>query len=219
MEEEIDVVTLRERYSALLAERHTFSATIAALKKAYDKLLFEHEQLRRQTIGPKAEKVRHEEAQLSLLEVLAALGRLQAGDESAAQDAQAALDKAQAALDGTPAKPPKNRGEPHGRRKVALEDLPVHRVVLEPTERFAPGGELLEKIGEEVTRLIDRKPASLVVLEVVRPKYKAPDAEIEQLCRLCPGKTLWCRRSPGVLWTKGFQRNLKSALFEPRRHW
>lgn len=176
MEEEIDVDTLRERYSALLAERNTFAATIAALKKAYDKLLFEHEQLRRQTIGPKAEKVRHEEAQMSLLEVLAALGRLQAGDESAAQDAQAALDKAQAALDGTPAKAPENRGEPHGRRKLSLEDLPVQRVVLEPMERFAPGGEQLEKIGEEVTRLVDRTPASMVVLEVVRPKYKTAEA-------------------------------------------
>jgi transposase len=173
VEEEIDVDTLRERYSALLAERNTFTSTIAALKKAYDKLLFEHEQLRRQTIGPKAEKVRHEEAQMSLLEVLAALGRLQAGDESAAHDAQAALDKAQAALDGNPAKPPRNRG---GRRKLSLEDLPVQRVVLEPTERFAPGGEQLEKIGEEVTRLVDRTPASMVVLEVVRPKYKAPEA-------------------------------------------
>jgi transposase len=166
VKETIDVDTLR-------AELVAKNAAIDALKKAYDKLLFDYELLKRQTIGPKAERVRHEEAQLPLLELLAAIGRLQAGDDDAVVDAQKAADDAQAALDGTTQKKPKNNGAPHGRRKLALEDLPVRRVVIEPLERIAPGGEHLEKIGEEVTRLVDRTPASMVVLEVVRPKYAA----------------------------------------------
>lgn len=188
LEEAIDVDTLRARYLALLAEKNALAATIASLKKAYDKLLFDHDLLKRQTIGPKAERVRHEEAQTSILDLLAAIGRLQAGDGSAAEDAQKALEAAQDALNGEEEretdeeeekkKKKKPRASPHGRRKLSLEDLPLRRIVLEPAERFAPGGELLAKIGEEVTRLIDRQPASIVVLEVVRPKYKTPDATL-----------------------------------------
>ena len=183
LEEVIDVDTLRARYFALLAEKNALAATIASLKKAYDKLLFDHELLKRQTIGPKAERVRHEAAQTSILDLLAAIGRLQAGDESAGADAQKAIESAQAALNGQEPKEPDEKTKkpavsPHGRRKLSLEDLPVRRLVLEPAERFAPGGELLEKIGEEVTRLVDRQPASIVVLEVVRTKYKAPEAAV-----------------------------------------
>lgn len=169
--EAFDVDTLLERYNVLLAEKDALAAAHAFLKKTYDKLLFDYELLTRQTIGPKAERVRNAEAQMSLLSVLAALGRLQGGDESAAADAQAALDDARAALEGKPRAKPKT---PHGRRKVALEDLPAHRLVIEPLERKMPGGELLEKIGEEVTTVIDRKPASIVRIDVVRPKYKKP---------------------------------------------
>lgn len=162
----LDVDTLRSRYAETVA-------LLEQLTKKYEALLHENELLKRQTYGQKAEKVRHEEAQLPLLELLAAIGRLKDGDESAAVDAQKALDAAQNALaDQTKQK---NKGAPHGRRKLALEDLPVRRVVIDPPERSAPGGERLIKIGEEVTRLLEHVPGSLVVIEVVRTKFKAPD--------------------------------------------
>jgi hypothetical protein len=47
---------------------------------------------------------------------------------------------------------------------------------LEPPERLLPGGEALVKIGEEVSEHIDRRPASLVRVQVIRPKYKVPGA-------------------------------------------
>jgi transposase len=171
-EELVDVDTLRSRHIETMAK-------LAALTKAYDKLLFEHELLKRQVFGPKAERVRNEEAQLPLLDFLAAIGRLQAGDESALEDANKALADAQAALAGKPSddddsEKPKKPGA-HGRRKLQLEDLPLHRVVLLPPERLAPGGEKLIKIGEEVTQLIERQPASIVRIEVVREKFKAPE--------------------------------------------
>jgi transposase len=189
-EETIDDDTLRSRYSAVLAEKRSLAATVESLKKAYDKLLFDYELLKRQTIGPKADRVRHAEAQLPLLELLAALGRLQQGDESAAADAQAALDAAQDAMAGPSPKPPRPPRALHGRRKLALEDLPLRRLVIEPMERFAPGGDLLEKVGEESTTLIERTPASMVRLEVVRPKYKLPDmAVVEALEAAAPTAT------------------------------
>jgi transposase len=66
---------------------------------------------------------------------------------------------------------------PHGRRDLSTEDLPVETIVLEPPERLLPGGEALEKIGEEVSEQIDRRPASFVRVRVVRPKYKLPAVE------------------------------------------
>lgn len=178
---EIDVDSLQARYSALLAERNALVADRDRLQKLYDKLTFEHELLQRQVIGPKAERVHNAEAQLSLLSliVLEALGRLKAGDESGATDAERALADARALLasandDAEEKTKPKNKA-PHGRRKVELEDLLVRRVVLEPPERTAAGGELLERVGEEITELIDRVPGSLIRLQVVRPKYTMPD--------------------------------------------
>ena len=175
-EELTDVNVLRARHIEMVA-------MLEALKKAYDKLLFEHELLKRQVLGPKAERVKNAQAQaeLPLLEFVAAIGRLQAGDESALDDAQRALDEATAALEGgddAPEKPSRPGG--HGRRKLQLEDLPLHRIVLLPPERLAPGGEKLVKIGEEVTQLVERQPASIVRIEVVREKFAAP-ADLEAM--------------------------------------
>lgn len=169
-EELADVVTLRARHTETVA-------MLEALKKAYDKLLFEHELLKRQVLGPKAERIKNAKAQeeLPLLEFLAAIGRLQDGDETALGAAQKALDEATKKL-GELQKRRKPK-TPHGRRQLQLEDLPLLRVVLLPAERLAPGGDKLIKVGEEVTQLVERTPASVVRLEVVREKYaEAVDA-------------------------------------------
>jgi transposase len=170
-EELADVDTLRARHIETVA-------MLDALKKAYDKLLFEHELLKRQVFGQKAERVRHEEAQLPLLEFLAAIGRIQAGDVGALDEAQRAADEAAKAIAAAKASRSASTNKepsPRGRRKLALEDLPLRRVVLVPPERLAPGGERLVKIGEEKTQLVERIPASMVRIEVVREKYKVPE--------------------------------------------
>src|SRR5262245_16729384 len=139
-EEEIDVETMKLRYAALLADRNTLLAERDRFKKLYDDLLFEKERLERQLVGPKAERVKNVEAQqqLPLLELLALLGRLKSGDESAVDEAEAALQNARELLTSAETdKPPctKNRGAPHGRRRPELEDLPARQVVIEPPER------------------------------------------------------------------------------------
>ncbi len=162
--------------NALRARHLETVAMLEALKKAYDKLLFEHELLKRQVFGPKAERMKNAQAQaeLPLIEFLAAIGRLQAGDETAADEAQKALDEAKAALAKNDDADKPSKPARQGRRKLELEDLPLRRLVLLPPERLAPGGEKLEKIGEEVTQLVERQPASIVRIEVVREKYAAP---------------------------------------------
>jgi transposase len=189
----------------------TLPARYEALKKAFDKLLFEHELLKRQMFGPKAERVRHEEAQLPLLEFLAAIGRLQAGDDSALDDANNALEAAQKALgnsdddedEASESSRTKKKGG-HGRRKLELEDLPLRRVVLLPAERMAPGGENLVKIGEEVTQLVERTPASFVRIEVVREKY-AP----------APTPDSTTSTTPSVFIAEMPERTLPKAMVEP----
>ena len=68
-EETVDLPTLRARHVET-------TAMLEALKKAYDKLLFQHELLKRQVFGPKAESAKNAQAQaeLPLLEFLAAIG-------------------------------------------------------------------------------------------------------------------------------------------------
>lgn len=167
-------------------------AMLEALKKAYDKLLFEHELLKRQVFGQKAERVRHEEAQLPLMEFLEAIGRIKAGDEGALDAAKQAADAAaQAIADAKAERAAVANKElvPRGRRKLALEDLPLRRIVLVPPERLAPGGERLIKIGEEKTQLIERLPASMVRIEVVREKYKEPEPARADATLSQPGPT------------------------------
>ncbi len=74
----------------------------------------------------------------------------------------------------------KKAPKPHGRRDLSLEDLPVEKFTLEPPECLLPGGEALVKIREEVSEHIDRRPASLVRVQVLRPKYKMPEAVAAQ---------------------------------------
>jgi transposase len=47
-------------------------------------------------------------------------------------------------------------------------------IVLEPPERKLPGGELLVKIEDEVSEHFEYRPASIVRVRVVRPKYRRP---------------------------------------------
>ncbi len=171
---------LRRQYEAVVVERDAavverdeLSGRVSQLTRRYDGLLHEYDKLKKSLLGPKRESVRANEAQLTLLGVLEALGRLQGGDDSAGDDAQDALARARELLKGH-TKQPKKRNK-HGRRKLSLEDLPVHRLVIEPPERLAPGGERLKRVGEEVTEYVEHTPASKVRMQIVRPKYVDPD--------------------------------------------
>ena len=144
-------------------------------RKLYTLVLYELERLKRQLFGKKAETVDPAQVQLAFAPVLDALARAETGDPSAPADVQAELQKLrieaeQAAEAKAPGKPCKG----HGRRDFDQEKAPIETIVLEPPERELPGGELLVKIGEEVSEHFDYRPSSLVRVRVVRPKYRAP---------------------------------------------
>ena len=173
---------LRGENTELKSEIVGLRLEVVARDKLVVELTIEIAALKKQMFGPKAERVRHEEAQLSLLAVLAELGRFTTGDVDAGERAAALLDELSDQVNNPSPDPEKSKSAtrkntktPHGRRQLDLADLPVVRVVLEPFERTAPDGDLLVKIGEEVSHHIDHRPGSLVRVEVVRCKYLRPE--------------------------------------------
>ena len=177
---------MKQRYDAVvaardavIAERDALSVQLSVIRKRYDALMHEYEKLRRALVGPKRESLRASEAQLTLLGILEALGRFSDGDEAAAIEAEKAIQRAKDLLEGE-----QKTRKPHGRRKLSLEDLPVERVVIEPPEREAVGGERLEWVADEVTEYIEHRPSSKVRVQLVYPKYVDPD-----VARVCEEPT------------------------------
>lgn len=168
------------RLAALVRERDEMKARAERaeherneFRKLYELVLLELERLKRQLFGKKAETVDPAQVQLAFAPVLEALERARAGEATAAEvESMLAELQERARAEVARRKAEKKPATPHGRRDLSLEALPVETIVLEPPERQLPGGEALVKIGEEVSEHVDRRPASLVRVRVVRPKYK-----------------------------------------------
>lgn len=167
------------------------------LKSLIDKMRVEHEAtvvrltaeilaLKQRMFGPKAEKVKNAASQQALFDTLAELGLLAKGDGDAGERAEELVADLNAEMDSDDDEEdeqgPSRRGQkkskkntPHGRRDLDESKLPKEVIELEPVERKLPGGELLVKVGEEVTRHLDYRPSSFVVVEVHRAKYMKPE--------------------------------------------
>lgn len=173
------------KLAALTRERDEFKARAERaeherneFRKLYELVLLELERLKRQLFGKKAETVDPAQVQIAFAPVLEALERARGGGAAEANALESELAKLRERAEAEVArrKAQKKPPAPHGRRDLALENLPVEKIVIEPPERLIPGGEALVQIGEEVSEHIDRRPASLVRVQVVRPKYKVPEA-------------------------------------------
>lgn len=145
---------LRERYDRLKRVYDETAAELALARKG----LFGHN---------KRELIDEGQMQLALGLVMDALQRLRDGDETAEADAKSGLAALHEAT--KPLREGKKKG--HGRRDLSLEDLPVEEIVVEPAEMKTVGAAALVKIGEDVSEHVDRRPASLVRVRVIRPKY------------------------------------------------
>jgi hypothetical protein len=168
---------LRAELAAAKRERDEFRARAERaeherneFKKLYELVLLELERLKRQLFGQKAETVDADQVQLAFAPVLEALERARIGSEAAAEEVVSEVEKLRerAKAEVARRKAEKTAPKPHGRRDLSLEDLPVEKITLEPPERLLPGGEALVKIGEEVSEHLDRRPASLVRVQVIR---------------------------------------------------
>lgn len=166
----------------LAAERSARETMRARYEELLVRLTTELAILQRRVFGQKAERLKNAQAQQSILDILQSLGLLKAGDVDAGERADALLsdlkDEADAPEPAKPVKPKEKKAKkvtPHGRRKPEDSQLPVQRIVLEPVERGLPGGDLLQRIGEETSSFLEHRPGSVVRVEVVRPKYIRPE--------------------------------------------
>jgi len=179
-----EIRRLKKELAVVRAERDAAVAEAAELRKLYENLCHEYSKLRRKVVGPSREHVPSSEAQHSLFEVLRKLGLVEKETEAEAEKSQDELDALRRGLEeGSRRTQKKRMARPHGRRDLTGVDLPVERIVLEPPERLMKGGERLEKIGEEVAEVIERRPATLVRVQVVRPKYKKPGSPLLRVVR------------------------------------
>jgi transposase len=132
----------------LTRERDEYKKLVRLLEEA-------NEKLKRGLLGQKAERLPSDDAQLSLAMLRLALG---------VPDDPPPSDEVE-----------KQKVEEHTRRKPARKPLPDHlpRVVIEmlPDEVKREGLDAFARIGQDMREVLERRPASAVVVQLVYPKF------------------------------------------------
>jgi transposase/FtsZ-binding cell division protein ZapB len=148
---------LRQQNERLASERERY-------RELYLQLLEQCKRLERGLLaGPKAERLSLEDTQLTLA-ILGALLERKAPSEGEPTEAPA----------GPPAASP--RAKPTGRKPLP-EHLPKVVIEIVPDEVQREGLDAFERIGEEVSETVEKRPASLVCVHLVRPKFVRKDRE------------------------------------------
>jgi transposase len=148
-----EVARLAAALDAALAEREAYHAL-------YLKTLEQVRRLELGLLGHKAERLPPNEAQLSIALLAELLGR------------------------GPTPEPPTEkqkvreheRAKPTGRKPLPAE-LPRVEIEIVPPEVEREGRDAFDQIGAEVSETIERRPASVVVVRVTRPKFVRKDRE------------------------------------------
>jgi transposase len=128
-------------------------------QKLYRLLREENARLKRGLLGQKAERLPADERQLSL-SVLQML--LEKGDGTAIEAVETEVIREHV------------RRKPTG-RKLLPDDLPRVEIELIPPEVEREGLDAYERIGEETSEVLERRPRSLVVVRIRRPKFVRKD--------------------------------------------
>jgi len=163
LDKDVDSTVLPEDVSVLQQMIRELLASLKARDRRIDQLTHRLDQLLRRVYGRRSEKI--DPHQLALFQQLideATAISTQPPDEPVAE---------------SPEPKPKRRG--HGRRKLP-RNLPRKKVVheLPEAERICRCcGEPMTKIGAETSEQLDYVPASLYVVEHVRPKYACRQCE------------------------------------------
>jgi transposase len=133
-------------------------------RKLYDLVVLELERLRRQIFGKKSERVANEQLVLQFMQIAETLKTLEESTDKAP----------------TPNSARKTGNEkkrtPHGRQTLP-EHLPVERIELPVPVEVAENPDAYKKVGEDVSETLERRPASLVRVQIVRPKFAKKEDE------------------------------------------
>lgn len=140
--------------------------------------------------GQSAERLRGDDAQMSL----SMLGMML--DERAVEERAAELEAEQEVKSHT-------RRKPTGRKELP-ENLPRVEIVIVPEEVEKEGLNAFERIGEEVTEVLERRPASMVVARVIKPKFVRKERDDSEPTKVHVGSTPElpiprCIAGPGML--------------------
>jgi transposase len=125
--------------------------------------------------GKKAERFKGQDAQAQLtLQMLEMLLEKEDGESAAPEPAENDTEKVRE----------HERKKPG--RKLLPEHLPRVKIEVLPLEVQRKGLDAFKRVGEEVRQVLERRPASMVVVEVVRPKFVERTALQDEL--LAAGK-------------------------------
>lgn len=141
---------LKDHLAALESERDEYKRLYVALLEAYRKL-------EAGLLGQKRERFVAGDAEQLALSLMSML----TGNRSSSETQQVEAHE---------------RRRPTGRRMLP-ENLPRIEVEVIPPEVQRRGLDAFERIGEETTETVERRPASAVVVRTIRPKYVLKEAE------------------------------------------
>lgn len=153
---------------AEIAARKLAEAKCERYKLLYDQLLERYKLLENGIIaGQKAERLSADQAQLSLAMLGTLLNdrELESAPKQTKQEVEA-----------------HERTKPTGRKPLP-EHLPRIDVEILPDQVVREGLDAFERIGEEISEVVERRRAAMLVVRSIRPKFKrkaqVPDAETE----------------------------------------
>jgi transposase len=159
---QVEALDLAEQLRLLHAEVEQLTEQRDRYHALYLKMLEQCEKLARGLLGRKAERFPSDESQLTLQ----LLGLMLGGAESAELAEVEAKQRVCA----------HERAKPTGRQPFP-ERLPRVEIELLPEEVQREGLDAFERIGEEASEIVERRPASLVVVRTIRPKFVRRDRE------------------------------------------
>ncbi|MBK6810485.1 MAG: IS66 family transposase [Sandaracinaceae bacterium] len=131
-------------------------------KALYLEMLERNRKLERGLMGQQRERATSE-SQLTLDVLSAMLGERAAADIDALQGPEEPEEK-------------KPRKKGHGRKPLP-EDLPRVDIEIIPDEVQRAGLDAFERISEEVTEVLERRPGSMVIARIIKPKFVRKDRE------------------------------------------
>jgi transposase len=153
------VVTVEEMRAAAEQERDEYRALYLQTMERCRKLELG-------LLGQKSERLRGNDGQLSLDVLSLVLGDRQRAD----------LDAALAYASEEQEIPAHKRRKPTGRKPLP-EHLPRVEITMLPPEVEKDGLDAFERIGEDVSETLERRPSAFVVARIVRPKFVRKDRE------------------------------------------
>lgn len=152
------IAKIEAQLGQIATERDKYRDERDEYRKLYNLLREENEKLRVGLLGQKAEKKPSEIRQLTL-DVLATALTAKELQEEAKQEVKE-----------------HKRKKPTGRKPLP-EDLPLVEIDLVPDEVKRLGEDAFKRIGEEVSEVLERRPASMVRVRVIRGKYVLKDTK------------------------------------------